>query len=94
MSDSSQLALRLHGRVQGVGFRWWCARAAKGLGVIGDVRNCDDGTVEVRAQGSAEVLERFRLRLAEGPPMARVDELEPFEIEADHEPGEEFRIHS
>jgi acylphosphatase len=80
MSDAKRIAVRLHGRVQGVGFRWWCARTAKGLGVIGDVRNLDDGTVEVRAAGGSDVLERFRQRLADGPPMARVDQIEEFEL--------------
>lgn len=92
MSEARQVALRIHGRVQGVGFRWWCARTARGLGLNGDVRNCPDGTVEVRAEGAPEAVEAFRLRLADGPPMARVDEVEPFEFEEGFEAGEGFRI--
>ncbi|HKK94467.1 MAG TPA: acylphosphatase [Longimicrobiales bacterium] len=80
MSDNGRMAVRLHGRVQGVGFRWWCARTAKGLGVSGDVRNCPDGTVEVRAEGESEALLRFRDRLSDGPPMARVDKVEDIDL--------------
>jgi len=93
MSDTSRMSARLHGRVQGVGFRWWCARTAKGLGVVGDVRNCADGTVQVRAAGDAEALSRFRERLAEGPPMARVDQVEELEAEtSDALPNGRFEI--
>jgi acylphosphatase len=87
------MAVRLHGRVQGVGFRWWCARTAKGLGVVGDVRNCPDGTVEIRAEGESDALSRFRARLSEGPPMARVDQVEDLEILRESEiPAERFEI--
>ena len=40
------------------------------------MRNREDGTVEVRAAASREVLERFVRSLAEGPPMARVEGME------------------
>jgi threonine dehydrogenase-like Zn-dependent dehydrogenase len=67
---------RVHGRVQGVGFRWWTRREAAALGLRGTVRNQPDGTVQVQAAGAAEALSRLRRRLAEGPPgavVARVD---------------------
>lgn len=92
MSDSSRIGLRLHGRVQGVGFRWWCARTARGLGLNGTVENCTDGSVEVRAEGPEEALERFRERLAVGPPMARVDRIEPFDLNGEPQSVEGFEI--
>jgi acylphosphatase len=92
MSDARRIAVRLHGRVQGVGFRWWCARTAKGLGVAGDVRNLDDGTVEVRAVGDPDALERFRERLGDGPPMARVDAIEPCDVAEEEVPAANFVI--
>jgi len=60
---------------------------------VGDVRNCDDGTVEVRAEGPSDVIGRFLDRLGDGPPMARVDQVDELELvtEADL-PAEQFEI--
>jgi DNA ligase D-like protein (predicted 3'-phosphoesterase) len=63
------------GSVQGVGFRESVRRRAGELGVLGWVRNCDDGTVAVHAEGPtaavAELLDFLRI----GPRGARVAEL-------------------
>jgi acylphosphatase len=70
------------GRVQGVGFRWFVEREARGIGVGGWVRNNDDGAVEVLASGSAEQLARMRKTLEQGPRASRVDEVQEFEVES------------
>ena len=41
----------VHGRVQGVGFRWWVRARALELGLAGSVANLPDGRVEVVAEG-------------------------------------------
>jgi acylphosphatase len=61
------------GRVQGVGYRAFAARAARMLRLSGGASNLDDGRVEVVAEGPAHALDRFEALLAEGPRMARVD---------------------
>ena len=66
----------VHGRVQGVGFRWFVEREAHMLGIAGWVRNNHDGSVEVLAQGSREQLSGLHSRLREGPRAARVDNVE------------------
>lgn len=45
------------GHVQGVGFRFTAHRMAVRYHLTGFVRNCNDGTVEMLAQGSAEDIE-------------------------------------
>ena len=62
----------IHGRVQGVGFRWFVQHAADREGVTGYVRNLLDGTVETYAEGEAEALTRFERALRSGPPGGRV----------------------
>ena len=65
------------GLVQGVGFRWYAARNARGLGLTGYARNLDDGRVEVVATGNdVATLARFEALLRTGPAHARVDSVE------------------
>ena len=67
---------RILGHVQGVGFRYFADRAARQLGLCGYVRNCAEGSVEAYAIGEPEMLDRFRLLLAEGPRSANVTSVE------------------
>jgi DNA ligase D-like protein (predicted 3'-phosphoesterase) len=61
------------GKVQGVAFRDAAVRRARALGVLGWVRNRDDGTVGVHAEGAPDALDAFAAWLHEGPAGARVD---------------------
>ena len=45
-----------HGRVQGVGFRYYSVQGATALGLTGTVENLYDGTVHMEVQGTQEVL--------------------------------------
>jgi acylphosphatase len=68
------------GRVQGVFFRDWTERAARGDGIAGWVRNRANGTVEIVAEGEAGAIARFVEACRHGPDAARVDEIEVSEI--------------
>lgn len=77
MSDTEvRKAFKVHGRVQGVGFRWWAQRQARTLGLRGSVRNCSDGTVDVVLAGAPGAVLAMEERLEQGPPAARVVRLE------------------
>jgi acylphosphatase len=65
--------LRIHGRVQGVGFRWSLATEAKALGLAGWVRNRRDGSVEALIIGTPEAVEALTDWSYRGPPCARVE---------------------
>jgi DNA ligase D-like protein (predicted 3'-phosphoesterase) len=69
-----QVALRVvvRGGVQGVGFREATVRRAQRLGVMGWVRNAEDGSVLVHAEGSERGVEELVAFLREGPRGARV----------------------
>lgn len=66
------LQVRIEGRVQGVGYRAWTVRRARGLGLGGWVRNRSDGSVEAVLQGAAEAVERMLEECRAGPAGARV----------------------
>ena len=63
------------GAVQGVGFRWATRREAARLGLTGFVRNRADGSVEVEAEGDADVVGQLVRWLQDGPPAARVSQV-------------------
>ncbi len=64
--------VRVHGRVQGVGFRYSAQAKAEQLGVAGWVRNEPDGSVSVKCEGANEAVQRFLSYLKQGPPPAEV----------------------
>ena len=64
------------GRVQGVGYRAFAARTARGLGLCGGTSNLPDGRVLVVAEGPGHALDRLEAALWEGPRFARVQRVE------------------
>jgi acylphosphatase len=64
--------LRIEGKVQGVGFRWFACERAEELGVVGWVRNTPSGDVEIAASGEPAKLALFETAISRGPTGARV----------------------
>jgi len=64
------------GRVQGVFFRASVLDQAQALGLTGWVRNLPGGRLEVLAQGDDGALEELAGLLRQGPPLARVEDVE------------------
>lgn len=64
--------LRIAGKVQGVGFRWFVRDRAMELGVTGWVRNLPNGDVDVVAQGEASQLATLEQLVGRGPSGAQV----------------------
>ena len=67
------------GDVQGVGFRAFAQHGARNLGLVGWVRNLDDGSVEAYAAGSDHQLSDFAALLHKGPRLAGVRSVEESE---------------
>ena len=65
----------VEGRVQGVGFRYFCMRHAKELGLTGTVRNMDNGMVEIYIQGDEYRIQLFLEIIKKGDYWIRVDEI-------------------
>ena len=74
--------LTISGRVQGVYFRQSTRREAVACGISGWVRNRNDGTVEIVAEGPSEALEKLIAWCAIGPEMAIVDSVERIDEES------------
>jgi acylphosphatase len=70
-----RLEALVHGRVQGVSFRFYTQRRAAQLGLTGYVRNRWDGTVQVVAEGPRAELENLLAFLRVGPQSALVTEV-------------------
>ncbi|HET7509733.1 MAG TPA: DNA polymerase ligase N-terminal domain-containing protein [Solirubrobacterales bacterium] len=66
----------VRGQVQAVGFRDATVRRARRLGVMGWVRNAEDGSVLVHAEGEEAAVEELTEFLRQGPRGAAVSEVE------------------
>jgi acylphosphatase len=72
----TRIKITVHGLVQGVGFRYHTRRKALQLGLTGYVKNKSDGTVEIVADGTSELLQELIDWAQVGSPKAQVDRLE------------------
>jgi acylphosphatase len=66
----------VRGRVQGVNFRWSCARQASRSGVVGWVSNLPDGRVEAVFEGEPAAVDQMLVWCHEGPAAAVVTGVE------------------
>ncbi len=74
--NATRLRAVVHGRVQGVNFRYYTQQRAEELGLAGWVANRPEGTVEVVAEGAPSRLGDFLAFLQTGPSLARVDQVD------------------
>jgi bifunctional non-homologous end joining protein LigD len=88
----ADLAVRatVRGGVQGVGFRDATVRRARALGLQGWVRNADDGSALVHAEGPREAVGDLVAFLHEGPRLAQVTDVEVQEVKP--EGHEQFAV--
>lgn len=71
------VVIRVSGRVQGVGYRYWAVAKAEEIGGIsGWVHNDCNGTVLLRLCGEEEQVDAMMLACQKGPAWGRVDKLE------------------
>jgi acylphosphatase len=71
--DTIRLTAWVHGRVQGVGFRWWTRTQALALGLTGYASNLPDGRVEVVAEGPKPSCDSLLDKLRSGQTPGWVD---------------------
>lgn len=69
------------GRVQGVGFRFFCTMTARKYDLTGWVRNMENGMVEMEVQGEIDSIKKFLEIIKNGNRFIKVDELYQKKIE-------------
>jgi acylphosphatase len=88
-----RVQVRVLGRVQGVGYRFFVQRVARELHLTGWVRNEADGSVVLEAQGTEAPLQELIRELRFGPSLAQVDDLRIDWLDpARQEPGFQVRF--
>jgi acylphosphatase len=83
MADHTAFTATVTGRVQGVGYRYAVMDVAQELGLVGWVRNAQDGSVETWAQGDGLLLEQFIAFLRQGPRLATVQSVDILSVDPD-----------
>ena len=81
----------MRGQVQGVFFRAWTQQQARELGLSGWVRNASDGSVEAHVEGDEAAVKALIQRMNDGPPAARVEDVQVEEVAAGGFEGFEVR---
>ena len=71
-----QRFIRIHGKVQGVGYRFFATRVARRLGLKGWIQNNRDGSVEAMVEGEKSALDEWIEQLKEGPRYAEVTRID------------------
>ena len=88
--DAKAVRVKVRGAVQGVGFREATVRRAEDLGVLGWVRNAEDGSVLVHAEGPRAAVAALVEFLGEGPRGAAVDGVDVEDVKV--EGHEQFAV--
>ena len=75
--------IKVSGKVQNVGFRFYTRKTAIAMGIQGFVKNMRDGSVYIEAEGEQDAMQAFILWCKQGPEWAGVDDVsvqeKPFE---------------
>ncbi len=70
----------VHGRVQGVGFRYFVQNAGRQMGLVGNVSNAPDSTVDIIVEGNAGKMADFIKQVERGPSLSRVERIDVLDI--------------
>ena len=69
------IIIKVSGKVQNVGFRFYTKKTAKSLGVTGYVKNLPDASVYIEAEAEDYIIDQFVEWCRKGPSWARVEKI-------------------
>lgn len=72
---SKHLNIKIYGSVQRVGFRYFIDKKAGELGICGFIRNCNDGSIYIEAEGRDDLLESFCRACKKGTAWSKVKDV-------------------
>ncbi|MBX7150513.1 acylphosphatase [bacterium] len=72
---NARAAITVIGFVQGVGFRWFTHKRATELGLLGYVKNLDNGNVYAEVEGNRETIDQLIELLKSGPRFSKVSDV-------------------
>ena len=69
------IIIKVSGKVQNVGFRFYTKKTAKNFGINGYVKNLPDGSVYIEAEAEDYIIDQFVEWCRKGPSWARVEKI-------------------
>ena len=73
---AKQAKIKILGRVQRVSFRFFAQKKAEEFGLVGFVKNQEDGSVYIEAEGKEVELRKFIRWCRQGPESAKVEKID------------------
>lgn len=71
------------GRVQGVGFRFFCKYQASLLSLTGYAKNLEDGSVLIEVQGNESSIKKFKSSILKGNGYSRIISIDEKDLPVD-----------
>ena len=68
--------IHIHGKVHGVGYRFFATRVARRMGLKGYIQNMRDGSVQATVEGEDKAIDEWIEELKEGPRYAEVTKID------------------
>jgi len=78
-----------HGRVQGVGFRYFTKQLAKKYNIKGSVRNKLDGTVELIVNDESDHIDEFLAGIKKGNGFMKIESIDKYAYKSN---ANEFKV--
>lgn len=73
----------VNGRVQGVGFRFFCKYQASLLSLTGYAKNLEDGSVLIEVQGNESLIKKFKSSILKGNGFSRIISIDEKDLPVD-----------